>query len=284
MKALTPRTCIGALVHDWPRFAWCLRPTIASRPESAPWIWMRNRQDQLLPGPDRIGAACGWEFTRTLHLCDLFPRTGRRLLYRALRDWPIGFSAAPDHVTSGGVCANGETSPGDAFPEVSFLIGHRGVERVPQLLLTLKSIAVQASVRFECIVVEQDVTPQTRSHLPDWVRYVHDPIGDPHTPYCRSRAFNAGAASARGRLLVLHDNDLLVPDRYAESAWKLAGDGYEVINLKRFIFYGSEGIQAGQSPVFCGGHGKVKSVLENATGGGSLGCRARGVRGHWPHG
>jgi hypothetical protein len=38
-------------------------------------------------------------------------------------------------------------------------------------------------------------------------------------------------------LLVLHDNDVLVPVDYANELVERAREGWEVINLKRFIFY-----------------------------------------------
>lgn len=247
MRRYSVRQKAGALLFDAPRLLWTLRGT---------GCWMRygNRGDRLRFDPEGRGVACEWEFTRSLHLCDVFPAFGGKLLVAALRDCPIRLLEAPP------------PSASDAAPEVSFIIGHRGWERLPQLLLVLKSIAAQQGIRTECLVVEQDVSPQIRDHLPEWVRYVRDPIGDPETPYSRSRAFNAGAAAARGRVLILHDNDLLVPERYAECAWKFIGEGHEIVNLKRFIFYLSEGIPAGQSPLA----GKIEFVLENATGGGSL--------------
>jgi hypothetical protein len=214
-----------------------------------------NRGDRLRFDPEGRGVECDWEFTRTLHLCDVFPAFGRKLLDAALRDCPIRLAETPAPAVTN-----------DGAPDVSFIVGHRGLERLPQLLGVLKSIAAQQGGRTECIVVEQDVSPQLRDELPDWVRYVHDPIGAPETPYSRSRAFDAGAALARGRVLILHDNDLLVPEQYAECAWRLVEEGFEVVNLKRFIFYRSEGLHDGQSPMA----GTVDSVLENATGGGSL--------------
>lgn len=248
MKPYSLRQKAGALLLDAPRLLWTLHGT-------GRWMRYGNRRDRLRFDPDGRGVACDWEFTRTLHLCDVFPAFGRKLLDAALRDCPIRLAEAPELAATDGPA-----------PDVSFIVGHRGLERLPQLLWVLKSIAGQQGIRTECIVVEQDAAPQIRRHLPDWVRYVHDPIGDPETPYSRSRAFNAGAALARGRVLILHDNDLLVPERYAEHAWKLIEAGFEVVNLKRFIFYRSEGIPAGQSPLA----GNVDFVLENATGGGSL--------------
>lgn len=248
MKEYSFRQKAGALLLDAPRLLWALRG-------SARWMHYGNRGDRLRFDPEGRGVACEWEFTRPLHLCDVFPAFGRHLLAAALRDCPIRLLEAPEETAADGLA-----------PGVSFIVGHRGLDRLPQLLLALQSIAAQTGVSFECIVVEQDASPLVRDDLPDWVRYVHDPIGVPETPYSRSRAFNAGAALARGRVLILHDNDLLVPERYAEHAWKLVEEGFEVVNLKRFIFYRSEGIQAGQSPLA----GNVESVLENATGGGSL--------------
>ena len=246
MKSFSFKQKAGALLIDAPRLLWALGG-------SARWMRYGNRRDRLRFEPDGRGVACEWEFTRTLHLCDVFPGFGRKLRDAALRDCHIRLAEAPEEAVS-------------PAPDVSFIVGHRGRERLPQLLPVLKSIAAQQGVRCECIVVEQDVKPQIRGQLPDWVRYVHDPAGAPDAPYSRSRAFNAGAAQARGQVLILHDNDLLVPDRYAERAWKLVGEGYEVVNLKRFIFYRSEELRAGESPLA----GNVDFVLENATGGGSL--------------
>ena len=59
-------------------------------------------------------------------------------------------------------------------------------------------------------------------------------------PYCRSWALNVGARVAEGKVLVLHDNDMLVPEGYAAELWSRYTDGYEAVNLKRFIFYLAE--------------------------------------------
>lgn len=223
---------------------------------------MRNREDVLIRPDTGAGFQCAWEHTRPLHLCEMFSCAGRGLLRAALRQYPIRFADEPASVPS----AAGE-------PDVSFLVGHRGSERLPHLLLTLQTIAAQQGVRVECIVVEQDVQPVVQAHLPGWVRYLHEPLLREGQGFSRSRAFNAGAAVARGRILVLHDNDLLIPSNYAAEAARLATAGYEVINHKRFLFYLSEWATAGcfasREPPRLSGM-TPEQVLENATGGGSL--------------
>jgi glycosyltransferase involved in cell wall biosynthesis len=56
-------------------------------------------------------------------------------------------------------------------------------------------------------------------------------------PYSRSWAFNVGARHARGQILVFHDNDLLMPARYAQEIIRVMDHGYCVARLQRFIFY-----------------------------------------------
>lgn len=175
---------------------------------------------------------------------------------RALDEWPIGFADRP---------------PGkgvSAAPDVSFVIGHRGVDRFPHLSRVIASIAAQAGAEVECIVVEQSPEPEIAARLPGWVRYVHTPA--PRAmPYSRAWAFNVGARVARGGLLVLHDNDMLVPRSYAAEALAVRRGGFEIMNLKRFIFYlggrASARVFAGSSVA-----GRPGRVVQNLEGGGSV--------------
>lgn len=208
------RQKLGALGYDLPKFEWRLHRD---------WTAIRNRSEALETAPDGTGARCCWQWTSDLHLAKVFPSTGRRLLRRALADWPIGFADAPP--TRGGT------------PQVSFVIGHRGTPRLPHLLATLRTVAAQRDIALECIVVEQSDEPEAAASLPSWVRYVHTKPHDNAMPYSRSWALNAGARLARGTLLVFHDNDMLVPQDYASELWRRFEEGYEAINLKRFIFY-----------------------------------------------
>ena len=248
------RRVLGALLIDLPRYVVCMMTKQG-------WIRMRNRADAVRRAETGVGVACDWEHTRTLHLCDVFPVTGKWLLRRALRDYPITRQDRPKHQNGLFCCGNADIAE-DAVPDISFLIGHRGKERLPLLMAVLESIAAQCDVSFEALVVEQDTTPVIRDSLPDWVRYVHNPCPDA-MPYNRSQTFNVAAAHARAPLLVLHDNDMLLPQSYAAEACRLAGQGYEVINMKRFIFYMAEA-----SPRIM--ENNVQSVVQNLEGGGSV--------------
>jgi len=208
-------------VLDGPSFVWAMRPS--RRPRAAkPIIYVRNRRERVDPGPQSIGAACRWHFTTDLHVARIFPSFGGLLMRRTLRDWPITLPATAPAATT--------------TPDVTFVIGHRGLERLPHLHRVLQSIAAQVGVAVECVLVEQSPEPLIANRLPAWVRYVHTPMAET-LGYSRAAAFNAGMRHARARLLIFHDNDMLLPREYAMQALLRQRDGFEVINLKRFVFY-----------------------------------------------
>lgn len=200
---------LGALVYDWPRYL------------ASDWIHMRNRRERV--ESDGRGLRCRWEFTSDLHIAKVYPSTGRRLMRHALEDWPIGAAKTPQRMN--------ET------PEVSFVIGHRGMQRLPHLIATLRTIAAQENAVVECIVVEQAVEREIATHLPPWVRYLHTPLPRANYPYNRAWTLNAGVRMARGSVVVLHDNDMLVPRAYAAELLARVGDGASFLDLKRFTFY-----------------------------------------------
>src|SRR5262249_9683789 len=166
-----------------------------------------------------------WRWTSPVDYCRFVPRADVRLLRAALADWPVSFAERP---------------ASDGSPQVTFLIGHRGASRLPHLLLTLRSIAAQRDAGIECIVIEQASTREIETALPSWVRSIHQPVQEGE-PYRRAATFNQGARAARAPLLVLHDNDMLVPERYAAEIAARASAGWEAIDLKRFIFYFTQG-------------------------------------------
>jgi len=200
----------GALLYDWIPFELRLRRH---------WSLVHNRHERI--DVNRSGVRCEWLWTTDVHICNLFPSTGLRLMRAAFAEWPVALS---------------EEIADTESPRVSFIIGHRGMERLPHLLTTIRSIAGQRDVPVECIVVEQSERPEVHAHLPAWVRYVHTPAG-PSDPYGRSWALNAGARHARGEVLILHDSDMVVPRGYAAAASAAIAAGCDFANLIRYVFY-----------------------------------------------
>jgi len=250
-QEFTVKQKLGACIYDLPNFLWEMRPS-----SSSPWIRIRNRDESLLPGKNNLGVECGWRWTTDLHIAKVFPRTGLWLMKRALRDWPIELRPEPAVETR-------ETSP-----VVSFIIGHRGTERLPHLLATLGSIAAQVEIPCECILIEQSNNADVKDQLPSWVNYIHTLLPYSDMPYSRAWAFNVGARAARGEILVFHDNDMLAPVDYAREIVARAKEGYEVINLKRFIFYFG---QSDSSRLFATGaletEAGMAAIMQNAFGG-----------------
>jgi hypothetical protein len=239
------RRFMGAALIDWPRFEWWM---------CASWVRIKNRRERIEVSADGQGVRCLWPWTSDLHVASVFPRHGRRLLHRTLREWPIGFECQPPSYS------------GD--PEVTFVLGHRGEARLPHLKATISSIAAQRGTRIECFVVEQSAAATLEPHLPSWVRYLHTPVADDALPYNRSWALNCGARVARGEVLVLHDNDILVPRDYALQALQRHRAGFEAIDLKRFLFNLSAACSSRlQSELDTRVADTVDSVMQNARGG-----------------
>lgn len=245
------RTWLGVLLKDLPRYL----PALMR--QGGDYLALCNRNERLQAAPDGRGYRCDWCWTSDLHAPKVMPWLGHRLLRLSLRDHAIRPQV--------------ETATTDTVPQVSFIIGHRGDARLPLLTQTLQSIAGQQGVAIECIVVEQESNSRLTSRLPGWVRHVHTPPPSPDMPYCRSWAFNVGAKQARGELLVLHDNDLLVPEDYAAQSWAHLQQGHELINLKRFVFY----LNAKHTYALCNGRAQLddqppETIMQNAEGGGSI--------------
>jgi hypothetical protein len=205
----------------WLKDRWRYERRLRSRTKA--YLALTNRNERLAKAPDGDGYGCLWQYTSDLHAPRLQTGLGLRLLRRCLDDAPIERRLAPD--------------PFEGSPQLTVLIGHRGVERLPLLLATLESFAAQEQLQLECVVIEQDQTSRIATLLPRWVRHVLAPLADPQAPYNRSHTFNVGAAHARSPVLLLHDNDMLVPRGYGRRILERISRGYEVVNPKRYIFY-----------------------------------------------
>jgi len=229
----------------------------ALRCPSRRYLSLANRRERLEPAPQGPGFACCWTFTSRLHAPTLQPQLGERLLRRCLADAPIRRSRS------------GATTGGAA--QVSVLIGHRGQERLPLLLATLESFAAQEQVRFECLVIEQSAEPQVASLLPAWVRYLHAPPARPGADYNRSLAFNSCARQARAPVLLLHDNDMLVPTLYLRRILDRIALGYEAVNPKRYVFYlGEAHSRAALDGAATFDAWPAEAIVQNLEAGGSM--------------
>jgi hypothetical protein len=193
------------------------------RSRSRAYLGLANRYERLEEAPDGSGYACCWQYTSKLHAPGVHPDLAIRLLRRCLDDAPIDKSDTP--------------RSSNESPRVSVLIGHRGTERLPLLLATIETFAAQQDVPMECLIIEQDTCSRIADRLPAWVRHIHAPLQDPTAPYNRSQTFNIGAGQARAPVLLLHDNDMLVPKGYLRRILQRIDSGYSVVNPKRFIFY-----------------------------------------------
>ena len=244
----------------WLKDRWRWERALRSR--SRRYLRLCNRRETLQAAPQgAVGQACQWRYTSRLHAAMVQPELARRLLRRCLEDAPLQRAAAPKRT--------------GATPELSVLIGHRGLERLPLLLATLESLAAQTEVNLECLVIEQDDSMTIAAALPSWVRHIHAPLATPGAPYNRSHTFNIGASVARAPVLLLHDNDMLVPRGYASRILERIGKGYAVVNPKRFIFYLS---QAHSQAVLDAGAGfdaaPADYIVQNLEAGGSMAIRA----------
>lgn len=247
------RPLLGVVVKDLPRYVRSLADG------NTAYLQVHNRGERITPAPSGTpGYRCEWPWTSDLHAPKVVPALGRWLFRRALADRRIGLADAPTETAQA--------------PEVSFVIGHRGGERNRILELTLASIAAQRGPAVEAVVVEQ-AAGRSAVALPAWVRHVLTPTsaGD---AYNRAWAFNVGAGVARGRVIVLHDGDMLVPEDYARCILEHVRAGSEVVELKRFIFYLSEQDTDAvyQARQLC--QSRPNRIVQNLLGGGSIAITA----------
>lgn len=240
------RQTAGAVVFDLPR---TFRSAVRYN-----WVAIRNRRDQITLSDSPVGVRVHSPNTSSLHVCDVFPRVGRRILNLALRDWTFQLT---------------DTIQFSEQPRISFVIPHRGLDRAEVLETTIRSIAALPG-QVECIVVEQDERPLLQN-LPPSVRHVHAPHPEGNDQWHKCFAFNVGVQHARGEFIVCHDSDILVPLQYSDVILQhLKADGRDAVYPQRFLFYLSrqttEAIMASGStrPL---PHAIPEMVKQNWTGG-----------------
>jgi hypothetical protein len=244
------REMIGVLLKDWFRYQ------ASFNSEDNIYLQLVNRLERINRGPQNIGYVCLWPHTSKLHAPLVIPNLGKRLLKRSLQNSIFEMKE--------------QRNLEDAI-KISVLIGHRGMERLPLLLTTIKSIASQSDVSLECIIIEQDKSPIIKKYLPSWVRHIFLKTDAGTSHYNRSAAFNLGAKNAHGDILLLHDNDMLLPINYCKHIVKLVDEGYEVANTKRYVFYMSrahtERIMRSVEEIICEA---PEYIVQNLEAGGSM--------------
>jgi len=190
------------------------------------WDWssMCNRNEKIKFDSLTSGYICEWQDSSRMTLARIFPSTGAKLMQLSLNKWPIGFRKETKKVTP-------------SKPDVSFIIGVRGLNRLLQFEACLESLIAQEGCSFEIIVVEQSWDKQYEEIIQQGVRYIYTQSTDPEMPYNRSWALNAGVEGARGKILVLLDADMIVPIKFAAEISKRMAEQVDVMRLPRYIFY-----------------------------------------------
>ena len=230
------------------------------------YLRLHNRLERIAEGPNGQGYVCLWPFTSKLYAPQVWTYLGGKLLRLALKDSEFNKQDEP-------------MSQCKKELDVSILIGHRGLERLSHLLSTISYFAGQEGVSLECIVIEQDITPRIQEYLPKWVRYEFMKSDSSVSGYNRSAAFNRGVRVAKGNVLVLHDNDMIVPKNYCADIIKLMSKGYDAINPKRFVFYLSKHDSTLVTSSFNNiSHCKPEYIVQNLEAGGSMAITKEGYK------
>jgi Glycosyltransferases, probably involved in cell wall biogenesis len=212
------RQTIGAAVIDYPQF-------FINVVCQGAWTRVINRNNRVAYSPDGREVFIDEPWSSDIYICHVFPWLGRTVLKLAVKEWP--FHLLEKREEAGNV-------------DLSFIIPHRGVDRLPILSAVIKSIFGQRGVSVECIVVEQNQEREVRD-LPEGVRVMHLPDPDNSTSWQKCWAFNEGVKQARGDIVVCHDGDILVPQRYGCEILRLIKeDGYDAVFPQRFLFYMSQ--------------------------------------------
>ncbi|MDH5692156.1 MAG: galactosyltransferase-related protein [Gammaproteobacteria bacterium] len=207
---------IATLIHDGVAFLYF----VYIRKE---YKRVHNRKESVTSRNSGNSVQCNWKFSNEIKLCNAVPITAKILLKKSCEEYPFVLKDSLP-VRSNDIL-------------ISVIIGHRGLERIEHLEKTIDSFFGQTFSQFEIIVVESDQV--SRLKLREEIQHVFC-ANKTKEPYNRAQTFNVGARMARGQLLVLHDNDMIVPSTYLQELYDRYCEGYKFINIKRFIFYLSE--------------------------------------------
>lgn len=249
----TLRQMAGCWLHERWRLELVLRAPTPARWLRMEWLDLCNRHERVIRG-DGAGRVCAWTDSSWLTVARVFPSAGARLLQHCLQQRPLVFRNQPLYDSG-------------RAPDISVILPVGGERRMPQCRNVLSALGGQAGVAVEVIVVEEGVQSVFPVDLKQRVRhlFLRKKAGE---PYCKSRMLNAGAAAARGRFLLLHDADILVPSSYLREIVQCLDAGYDAVRPIRFLFCldetSSHRIQTEQS---ADGIRNVSDIMQNFPGG-----------------
>lgn len=224
MRSLSKfRRVLGVLYRDLGTFRRALRRSgIGFKSDPRGWIGLCNRTEGLTHNPNGTGVRCEWRWGSDLVACETLPYLARKLYAAAITEWPITFRDSPRTTRS---------------PDVSFVLAHSGMDRIPQLRRTIRSIFAQVNCKVEVIVVDQSDSP-AQAEMPEGIVYQY--LRKAHLPsgWYKSWAYNVGARLASSGILVFQDGDICVPEAYASEVCRvLEDDEMEVASIQRMLFY-----------------------------------------------
>lgn len=252
---LRVRQVIGCWLNERWRAECALSPTLSQLTGIA-WLDMCNRNEHLSVGSGPEARACSWVDSSMLTVARVFPNVGARLLHRAALEWPFRLEAEPQ--------------PPSTTPRASIVFPVAGHERRSQFEIVLRSFFAQSVTDFEILVVEYSAEREYQAMCQGPIRYMHVER-KPGQPFSRSRALNWGARLAAGPVLILHDADIVVPDKYVESVLDTTSGGFEGLQPMRYLFY----LDQASTTTFaeCGGAAlpqRIASVGHNYAGGSTV--------------
>ncbi|MEL6896381.1 MAG: glycosyltransferase family A protein, partial [Planctomycetota bacterium] len=209
------RSKIGCWMNERWRAEAAMMPLV-SRMLGIRWQDLHNRNERTQRDPITNGLVCDFADTQPLTINRIFPQVGTRLFHHVFGHNPLRFARKINEQPN---------------PKISFIVGIRGLGRLPQFISCIESIMGQEACPIEVIVVEQSWQQQVPSHLGDGVRYQYSKPPAQDTKYNRSWALNVGARAARGEILVLQDADFVLPANFAHSVAKLFETGIQACRL-----------------------------------------------------
>ncbi|MFH5805569.1 galactosyltransferase-related protein [Alienimonas sp. DA493] len=242
----TLRQQLGCWVHE----RW--RTEAALRLGGGRWRGLCNRGDRLVAVPGGgpgAGRECRWDHSRELTVARVFPRIGARLLAVAVPEIPLRWDGPPPATQSA------------EEPAVSVLVPVGGADRRATAAICLAALSAEAAAYAatsdgelgnggpgggepgggaEIVLAEQRAPGEPPADAPDGVRRVRVDDGG---PFNKSRLLNRAAEVARGKVLVVHDVDLLPTRGYLRRCAAAVAEA-DAARPGRLIFYLNEATTA----------------------------------------